>query len=280
MPKVTDKQFQMEKFLINKLELIKKRVTERKLDAVMMVDGDEGFGKTGISILCAYYLSHITKRKFNLDHIFFDPKEFIKFINTTKNQIIIWDEAALGGLASSWQNKVQQMLIQTLMTCRFRKHIIFFNCPKFYRLNAYFVMERATGLIHVYSHDKINAGRFIYYKKELLEKMVGMWGKKKTKPYKIFYDRRLRGHFVDAFKLDIIDEDKYDNKKEHYTEKLLAQYGDSRYNDKLLKFQHRVATNPNLSGKEKAELAGVSPQTIVEWKKIPYKYPEIFKEVT
>ena len=285
MPKVTDKVYQLEGFILEKLDFAVQRVQARKLDAIFVVDGDEGFGKTGFSILAAYYIAHKTGREFGLDQMFFDPKEFINYINSNTGKVIVWDEAALGGLASNWQNKVQQMLIQTLMTCRFRRHIIFFNVPKFYRLNQYFVGERATGLFHVYSEDKINAGQLTYYKKEWLEPMLNHWYKYRQQPYKKFYRKGLRGKFIDAFNPKvfkngiIINENDYDNKKLHYTEKLLSQYGDSRHNEKLLRLQHSVA---NLKGIQKKEIAlqiGVNQDTITNWTKIPSKYPEMFKEL-
>jgi hypothetical protein len=214
----TDKKYFLEEILVQKLDKIIERTSERKLDFVFIVDGDEGFGKTGLSLLCAYYLAYKTGKEFNLNNIFFDPQEFIDYINSTKKQIIIWDEAALGGLASGWQSKMQRLIIQTLMTCRYRQHVIFFNCPKFYRLNKYFIQDRAWGLLHVYSRDGINAGRMVYYSKEYLEAMINMWDKKRIKPYKKF--ARLRGSFPDAFNKGIIDEEKYEAKKDVDTRKI------------------------------------------------------------
>jgi hypothetical protein len=261
--KVTDKDFFMEKFMIWFLDLILERTCKkRKLDAVIIVDGDEGFGKTGLSILLAYYLSCKSGREFNLDNIFFDPEEFIERINSTKKQIIVWDEAALGGLASNWQNKVQQMLIQTLMTCRFRQHIIIFNCPKFYRLNQYFVTDRSVGLMHVYSPDGIRAGRVVYYKKDYLERMLTMWQTKKMKPYKKFTKAIFRGGFVDAFNLDIINEDEYDEKKSYYTEKILTKFKGSGDKTKELSNIAYELSLRGLNPMEIAKMMGKSERTI------------------
>lgn len=268
---VTDKQFFMEKFLKEKLDLMIQRVTKRKLDAVLMIDGDEGFGKTGLSILLAYYFSQETGRPFSLDNIFFDPEEFMNFINTTKEQIIIWDEAALGGLASGWQNKIQQVLIQTLMTCRFRKHIIIFNCPKFYRLNQYFVMERALGLCHVYSRDGLQAGRMTYHLKDMLEKMLDLWYKKRIKPYKKYTRSMLRGSFVDAFNLDIINEDDYEKKKTKYTKQLLDRTKKEKVNKekiRLEELQMKVAKLDIVTQEELAEKLGISSRTLRNWKNL------------
>ena len=280
MPKVTDKQYQMPDFLIEKMDLVDMKLSQRKLDSIFLVDGDEGFGKTGISILLAYYIAWKTGREFNLDHIFFDPIDLMNYVNSTRKQVIIWDEAALGGLASGWQNKVQQKIIQTLMTCRSRQHIIFFNCPKFYRLNKYFVMDRAEGLVHVYSEDRINAGKVTFYKKEKLEPMINFWMKKNKHPYKIFYRKELRGNFIDAFKLDIVDEDKYDTKKDANTQRMLTQYGDMQRSVKLLKLQYAIYRIKELTQKQKAEYLGCGTDTISNWGKIPVKYPEILKEIS
>lgn len=278
MPKVTDKQFNFPQFYINKLDLIAKRVKERKLDAVLIVDGDEGFGKTGMSILSAYYLSQQTGREFNLNNIFFDVEELMNFINSNKKKIIIWDEAALGGLASGWRNKLQQILMQTLMTCRYRQHIIFFNCPKFYRLNQYFITERAVGLIHVYSHNKLDAGRFVYYKHEWLDNMLQFWHSKKVKPYKRFTRVPLRDHFPDAFKYNIINEEEYDNKKDYYTNKIISKYNLSSQDGKLLRLQYLISQVKGISQLELAKQLGLRAATISGWKKNPKKYPTIFKE--
>jgi len=277
---VTDKKYFMEDFLKQKLDLyIERAAKKRKLDAVIIIDGDEGFGKTGISILCAYYIAQQTGREFTLKNVFFDPKEVIQFINSTKKQIIVWDEAALGGLASGWQSKVQQMLIQTLMTCRYRQHIIFFNVPKFYRLNLYFVTDRALGLIHVYSRDGIKAGKFTYYQKDRLEAMMGYWQGKKIKPYKKFTIGRLRGGFVDAFNTGIINEEEYDKKKDYFTNKLLSQYSVDRHNKELLQIKYKIYQIKSMKTIEKAEHFGVNKNTISEWGKLKEKYPLVFEDM-
>lgn len=281
--KYTSKQYYIEEVLRQKLDFVVERAAmKRKLDAIFICDGDEGFGKTGMSILCMYYLSEMTGREFNLDHVFFDPEEFIKFVNSTREQLIIWDEAALGGLANNWQSRVQQMLIQTLMTCRSRKHIIIFNVPKFYRLNLYFVVERAVGLIHVYSRDNLNAGHFTYYTKKYLEGMMDCWAKKRKKPYKLF--PHLRGTFPDAFKHDIIDEDEYDKKKDASTQKLIDKYAkrtpSNISSNKLLKFQYlisQLSETFKLNAQELAEFMEVNNSTLSKWKNIKKEKPKLFE---
>lgn len=274
---VTDKQYSLERFVVHILDLIIERsCKKRKLDALLLIDGDEGFGKTGLSILIAYYMAQQSGREFSIDNIYFDPESFLDKVNSTKKQILIWDESALGGLASGWQNKIQQMMIQTLMTCRFRQHIIIFNCPKFYRLNQYFVTDRAVGLFHVYSRDGIRAGRLTFHKKAWLEGMLLMWNKKRMKPYKKYTNKVFRGSFVDAFNTSIIDEDEYDKRKTYATQKLIAKFKtgkESKRAQELEKLKHVLATKGGLTQEELAEEMGVTKRTIRNWKKLKDNKP-------
>jgi len=274
---VTDKNYSLEKFVVHILDLIIERACKkRKLDALLLIDGDEGFGKTGLSILIAYYISFMSGREFSLDNIYFEPEKFLHKVNNSKKQILIWDESALGGLASGWQNKIQQMMIQTLMTCRFRQHIIIFNCPKFYRLNQYFVTDRSVGLFHVYSRDGIKAGRLTFYKKDWLEGMLQLWSKKRLKPYKKYAHKMFRGSFVDAFNLDIINEDDYDDKKTKATSELLEKFKvgkDSKTEQRMEKFRYIYATMEGMTDKEKADRLGISTRTISRWKELNEKNP-------
>jgi len=174
--RVTDKQYYLADFAIDKCKIYADRI-KNNLDALILVDGDEGFGKTTLSCSLAYYLAELTGRTFTIDNIFFDPKKFVEKLMNSREQILVWDEAALGGLASNWRNKHQQTLIQALMTCRSRNHIIFFNIPKFYRLASYFIADRPVGLFHVYPSNKeqTKRGTYCYYRKEWIEFMWHMW---------------------------------------------------------------------------------------------------------
>ena len=89
--------------------------------------------------------------------------------------------------------------------------------------------------------------------------MMHDWYKRKQKPYKKFYKKQLRGNFIDAFKLDIINEEQYDKKKDYFTEKILAQYSDTRYNQKALKLQYGIYKLEGVTQEEKWE------QKVEQW---------------
>ena len=69
----------MDKDLIHKFDLMAERCTgKNKFDNLIIVDGDEGYGKTTFSVAAAYYLAQKTGRSFSNKNVFFDPNEFIK----------------------------------------------------------------------------------------------------------------------------------------------------------------------------------------------------------
>ena len=156
---VTDKEFFIEELLVRKLDLMIKRM-EGTDDNVVICSGDEGQGKTNIVAGMCYYVAFKTGRKYGIDNIFFDLDKLIAFASGTEQQIIHWDEGALGGLSMQWWKKNQQKFIQLLMIARKKRHFIIICIPKFYKLNEYIVVDRSIALIHVYSRENIHKGRF------------------------------------------------------------------------------------------------------------------------
>ena len=209
---VTSKQYYIDKALLGKLDLMCDRCTgDNRMDNVIIIDGDEGYGKSTLSVELAFYCAEKTGREFNVDNIFFDIDRLIDLVKSTKEKVIIWDEAALAGLAADWQKKVQKKLVKLLMICRKKRHIIFLNIPKFFKLNEYIAVDRSIGLIHVYARNERELGHFFYYGKKNKEKLHNDWKKKKIRAYK--KHALLRGTFPNAL-AKIIDEDEYDRKKD------------------------------------------------------------------
>jgi len=212
MVRVTDKQFYMEDRLKDKLDLMVKRSTgKKKFDNLVILDGDEGYGKTTLSMQVAYYYSFTTGRPFNLSHVFFDIEKLIKFASETKEQVIVWDEAALGGLTDQWQNKIQMRLIQLLMVARKKRHFFIFNIPKVFKLRDYVILDRAIALVHVYARNEIELGRFVYFTKKKKELLYYDWKGSRRRNYKKFVD--FRGTFPNVL-AELIDEDEYDKMKD------------------------------------------------------------------
>jgi len=212
MVRVTDKQYYMDDRLISKLDLMIKRCSGKmQMDNWLVVDGDEGYGKSTMSICCAYYFAHKLKRPFGCEQIFFDPDKFIEYGTKTKEQVIILDESVFGGLSGDAMTKIGKKLIKFAMVIRKKKHIVFLNIPKFFKLNEYLMVDRSVGLIHVYARQGTKLGRFVYFTNTGKEKLFYGYRKTKTRKYKTLYS--FRGTFPNALDL-IVDEKEYDRMKD------------------------------------------------------------------
>jgi len=265
---VTDKNIEINDLLLARLRLMAYRVVKHKFDNLIIIDGDEGFGKSNIASSIAYYLAWKTGRKFSVDNVFFLLNDMIEFAKTTEKQVIWWDEAALGGLTSQGFNQMQIQLLQLLMVGRKKQHFYIFVIPKYYRLKQN-IIDRSMCLIHVYSRDQITRGRFSYYNKFKLEKMYDYWKKTRDKGYRKFTN--FHGEFKETLPL-LIDEAEYDRKKD----KAILSIGgfEDKGNKKLEKLQNRItelqyliATFPGSKQKVIENHVGVTRKTLSTWKK-------------
>ena len=264
---VTDIQYYLDPRLKEKLDLMIHRMKSGK-DNLVLIDGDEGDGKTNMSFLVAYYVAHTCNREFGLKNVFFDLDELIEFAIHTKKQVIVWDEGALGGLASEWWNKNQKKFIKLMMIARKKQHFWLVNIPKFFKLNEYFVIDRSIGLIHVYMHNETSHGYFVYFNQRQKEKLWEDWKKTRVRGYKKWWN--FHGRFVlflenDRFK-HVINPVEYDKKKDNAIMSI-AQEPEKKENrtDMLMRDQYvqlLLKLNPNITRKELAKKIGTTGEII------------------
>ena len=209
---VTDKKYYMDNALCGKLDLMCDRTSgKKKFDNVVLIDGNEGYGKTNMAVGCAYYVAYKLKRKYDVSNVFFDLDSMIEYALNTEKKIIHWDEAALGGMASEWWKKNQIKFMKFLMVARKKQHFFFICIPRFYKLNDYLCIDRSISLIHVYARQNILLGRFTYYGVNSKEELYNNWRGSKKRKYGEFYD--LHGTFVEALP-KLLDEKEYERMKD------------------------------------------------------------------
>ncbi len=265
-PRVVELEFNnMDKFLKAKLDLMVNRMTgKKKFDNLVLIDGDEGYGKSNIEAYIGAYVSAKTGRPLTLANVFFDLDKLLEFAMHTEEQIILWDEGALGGLANEWWNKNQKKFLKLLMVARKRRHFWVICIPKFFKLNEYLVIDRSIGLIHVYAKDELEIGRFAYFGKKRKEQLYHDWRKSKNRSYGKFSN--FRGKFPEALP-KIFNEVEYDRKKD------IAIMSMDKEEDKKTPDQIRKETGKRIienlmkkgvkfSQKELAEQFGVHINTI------------------
>ena len=289
--RVTDHQYPMEDAFVKKADEYIARITKPKpkLDAGIIVDGKEGYGKTTFSIGYAYYVSQKTGRKYDVDHVFFDVDKMLEFARKTKEQIIHWDELAISGLSVDWRSKTQIKLWKFLQVARKKRHFYIFCIPRIFSLKD-FLIERTQGLVHVYARHEKEFGRFTYYPTKKKELLYSMWKKTRKKTYKLKYmGGCVRGSFSDVLDkdkeynlLDVFDFDTYDKRKDEIIEEVGGKEQKNTQKIKLIRLQYKVACGMDklmkknrMTQEECAKIFGFQPQNFRDWKEYAIKYPDL-----
>lgn len=273
----TDKKYYMDTRFVKILDLCCERSSGKgKMDNLILVDGDEGYGKTNFALGACYYVAHKLKRPFTMKNVFFDVKKLIDFAKNTKDQVILWDEAALQGLASDWATRTQRDLVKLLMVARKKRHFFMFCIPKFFKLNEYLVLDRSIGLVHVYAKHEKELGRFVYFNKKAKERLYHAWRKSRQRNYRKSYT--MHGRFVIA-EGKVIPEDEYDKEKD----KAIASVGEkaevfNRTQARLYRLQYnlyKMTQDKAMTQEQLAKYLKITRGSISEWGEYAKKYPQI-----
>lgn len=259
----------IDNYLAEKLDLMCEKVTDHKFDNLIIIDGDEGYGKSNLAAVVCGYVHYKTGRPLTNANVFFGIDKMVDFAKTTKKQIVWWDEAALGGLAMESYNKVQLVLLKLLFVARKKQHFYVFVIPKFYKLREP-IIDRAVALLHVYSRDGLTRGRFAYFKTDNFDKLYAFWNKKREKGYKYYYNScgsfsRVMGK--------VINEAEYERQKDEG----ILSIGSDTINKKnkaledtkkkLTELKSKFDSLPGVNRQNKAIHLGISPKTLQRWGK-------------
>jgi hypothetical protein len=275
---VTDLKYGLENRLIEKVDLIIERVSQEhpKKDALIIIEGGEGEGKTNTSVALGYYLKSKTKRD---THLFFKLEPLIQFAQSTEKKIIIWDEPALDALSTDWYKKVNLDLIRLLMTARKKRHIFIFNFTKFYKFSEYIVVDRCLALIHMYSRREIESGRFVYIRRKNLEALYLGYRMSKKRLYKKYTS--FHGSFPEVLekyfdKMGIYINDKvatYDDYEKEKDKSILSigkeetkKESEDRKEVHELKYKISLIKCPIKTREELANKLGIVARTLEKWR--------------
>lgn len=258
--------------LKHKLDILIKTLNQR--DVWILLDGDEGSGKTNMATYLLYYFHCATGRDFSLDRFYFDSDEMFNWVKDNSNGLICWDEAALGGLSTEWASRSQINLLKFAMTGRKKHHVFILNVPRFNKLKEDLRKDRIHALIHMDLGKKgDNYGHFIYLTRKGIRALNRTWEKNKLRPYARC--SRYGGFFsninVPFVMNELIDEEAYEAKKD----KAISEIGDKKKKDnpyklKLDDFKKKVVDfikKSKLNREDAAEALGIHPRTLYKWGK-------------
>lgn len=274
-------EFAIDKQLKKKIELMIKRVIdEDDNDNYLIIEGDTGSGKTNMSIGICHEVSKATGRTFDNSRIFFDVDKAVDFAKRTKEQIIIFDEPAFGGLKSEWRKKTQINLVKLLYTARMKRHFIVFNLVKFSKFNDD-IIEKAVALIKIYKRDESRRERrFLYIPHKNIPSLLDYWHRKHIRAYKKF--AILRGTVFRYVLPEIIDKELYNREKDNAILSIgVDDDKESNQTKKVKKLQsgiYKLMKEKKLSREELSKYLGFHVDTISEWKNIDEKELESLGE--
>ena len=284
---VTKFNYPIELRLIKKIDLMIQRCIQKnpKRDAVLLIEGAEGEGKTSMSIGLGYYIAEQTGRKFNHTRLFFDVEKMMKFGQETDEEIIIWDEPSAQAMSGDSGKKIVRNLYRFLNMCRFKRHFIIINMSYFNLFKDYIVWQRPLGMIHVYSRDEKIPGRFVYIKKKSLEKLWMDWHRKKQRNYKKYCSKNIRGNFPDILNpeyknnvLSDFDFDAYEEEKLKATMDIGKEETRKKIDVKIMALQYSISRLPERTGiatKTLTKLLGIGEKSLRDWRLIIDKYPSV-----
>lgn len=148
--------------LEEQLKKVKRAVIKKDRDYVMVLDGEEGCGKSVLAMQIASYLDP----KFNLDCVVFNADQFMKTIRTTrKHSCIVLDEAFNASNARASLSQVNRAMLGVATEMRQRNLFIIMVIPSFFDLDKYFALWRCRALIHVYFRKDGSRGRYVLFPK-------------------------------------------------------------------------------------------------------------------
>lgn len=269
--------YPLENSLISKLDIAIKRCTTKnpKRDAVILCEGAEGEGKTTLSIAIAYYVAWKTGRTFDESKVYFDVSKMIDFLKNTEDEIIVWDEPALQAMNKDFASKVVKDLERLLMMARKKRHFIIINVAYFNKFNEYIVWQRPLFMLHVYSRNEVEAGRFVYIGKKKLEPLWHDWRFKRKRSYKKFCSKSVRGTFPDVlnpdYKNNVLSKfnvDLYEKNKDQAIEMIGdkgSQSSQLEESNLLKKNIYKLIKQYNIPMEEAAEIFSVHKKSISRW---------------
>ena len=122
------------------VDYIKHRVYEQNKNFICCVIGPTGSGKSYASLSLAQQIMPT----FDIDHVVFTLRDFVKIIQTApKGTTIVYDEAGVSISSRNWQNLLNKTMNLLLQTFRHRNLVVLFTVP-----NQEFIDAQTRKLLH------------------------------------------------------------------------------------------------------------------------------------
>jgi len=200
-------RYYMESTLKENLDEVKKLV-KNNWDAVYVIDGEVGSGKSCYAMQIGFYISegHMT-----YDDLCWQPSKFRHKVSTSpKLRSIQWDEAFRGASSRSAMSAVNRLIMTKFKEIRKRNLFVFVVLDSIWDLDSYIAKQRLRGLFHIYTKatkdNPKKRGFFRFYNKEQVRIIL-----ESKKKYKYPSRFSFKGRFYQYYPIeDTIKGEKYE----------------------------------------------------------------------
>lgn len=253
------------------LEKVRHRVIHHDADFVIVVDGEEGSGKS----VLAQQLASVLDPEFNIDKIAFNAEEFLKLVrdpNRKAGDCIILDEAFSGLNARQSLSKINRAVVGLATEMRQLNLFCIIVLPSFFDLDRYFALWRCRALFHVYLDKNGQRGQYKVWKKKEKESLYLLG--KKLYNYRAWRPKWRPFNFPKGY---VVDEKEYRSRKAK-----AFQSGGLELEEGIKGKRKELLTNYVLKREEKGEK--VTAKELMEVFNLPsnsaYRFLREYKEKT
>lgn len=253
---IKDYSFWIDGFLKSNFDIVINDAIPNEWDAVFIIFGKEGGGKSTFASQSCLYLDH----NFKLDHVVYKPEDFEKAVDDARNgSSIMWDEAITGANAQQHATNIQIKIIMKLTQIRKKKLKIFVLFPYLYMMTKYFI-SRCMGSMYIYAKDFNDRGYGLFYNQPQTEYLYQLMKLK----YKFSYLKAIKesNHsFPFRFPKTLCLSKKDYEKKKDLAQKSMGAVGDL-WKDRCGEMARWMNKKYDVTHKQIAKIWGVTQQTV------------------
>lgn len=249
--------------------------TNKENDALLIIEGREGTGKTNAAEVTAGIFKALCGREALM---YFNLNQLISHAQNHVGMIYIWDEPSLDSLTTDQLNELNKDLMRLLMTCRVNRHFFIFNITDFTKFSRYITIERPVGFVHL---QKLRTGHGCYIRYTRLESLWQHWNDYHKRAYRKYKKFWLDFPLLDDqewLELDLTINNIAHATREEYTKQkrmAISNIGNKKENKNKLKRELRqlkklIATEPKgiKTLEERARHYKVNERQLQRWSKL------------
>jgi ribosomal protein L37AE/L43A len=211
------------------LSMLKNAVMNQDFDAVILVDGAEGAGKSVFGLQIAYFLDKDNSIDLDTQVCWYPEQVKEAILSLEKGKAIVWDEARRGLNRRRSTQQVNLEMTDLFAECRQHNLFLIVIMPTFYDMDMNIAVWRSRALIHVwFEWDKDNPEKplkrgFFRFYNELGKK--GLYVNKFSRQsynYPHLPNKSFDATFVKHY---VVDEVEYRRRKRESEEKYNSKKG-------------------------------------------------------